>query len=322
MTMPQADDPAPLARELVSRKWLSGYQVNALMKGNGKELAIGPYRVVERIGQGGMGQVFKAVHPTMGRVVALKVIKKEKLSHPDAVKRFKKEIEVAGKLEHPNIVRAFDAGQEGNVHYFAMEYVDGIDLRKMVKQKGPLPILEACDYIRQAAQGLQHAHERGLVHRDIKPPNLLVSRTPFNLSGSTPGAAPNMVTRACVKILDMGLARITGADDANQLTRIGLVIGTPEFLAPEQARNSHTVDIRADLYSLGCTFYYLLAGKVPFRGNNISDTLVKHQVEEAPSLEGRADIPPQLWLVVKKLLAKKPEDRYQTPADLITALAP
>src|SRR5262245_33573160 len=230
-TMTQADDPAPLARELVQRKWLSGYQVNQLLKGAGKDLAIGPYRIVERIGEGGMGQVFKAIHPTMGRTVALKVIKKEKLSHPDAVRRFKKEIEVVGKLEHPNIVRAFDAGQEGGIHYFAMEYVDGIDLRKLIKQKGPLPILEACDYIRQTAQGLQHAHERGLVHRDIKPPNLLVMRTPYNLNG--PGAPPHMVTRACVKILDMGLARITGADDAQQLTRIGLVIGTPEFLAPE-----------------------------------------------------------------------------------------
>jgi serine/threonine-protein kinase len=321
MTMTQADDPAPLARELVQRKWLTSYQVNHLMKGNGKDLIIGPYRVLDRIGQGGMGQVFKAFHPTMGRVVALKVIKKEKLSHPDAIKRFKKEIEVAGKLEHPNIVRAFDAGQEGTVHYFAMEYVDGIDLRKLVKQNGPLPVLEACDYVRQAAQGLQHAHERGLVHRDIKPPNLLVSRSPFNLNGANPGAPPNMVTRACLKILDMGLARITGADDANQLTRIGLVIGTPEFLAPEQARNSHTVDIRADLYSLGCTFYYLLAGRVPFTGATVGEVLLKHQSDEAGPLDKvRPEMPLQLGLVVKRLMAKKPEERYQTPADLILAL--
>ncbi|OAI55138.1 hypothetical protein AYO44_00030 [Planctomycetaceae bacterium SCGC AG-212-F19] len=322
--LPQArgDDPMPLARELVQRGLLTPYQLNVLGKGAGRDLVIGPYRLLDRLGEGGMGTVYKACHMAMGRMVALKVIKREKLSNPVAVKRFLQEVQTAGKLVHPNIVMAFDAGQGNDTHFFAMEYIEGVDLAKLVRMNGPLPVMEACDYIRQAAQGLQHAHEKGLVHRDIKPNNLIVARIAPG-SGSTNGSvsAAGMASRAVVKILDLGLARLHG-DEGSALTRIGAVIGTPEFLAPEQAKNSHNVDIRADLYSLGCTFYYLLAGKVPYRGATIAETLVKHQTEEPAALDARPDIPPQLWLVVKKLLAKKPEDRYQTPADLILALSP
>jgi serine/threonine protein kinase/tetratricopeptide (TPR) repeat protein len=320
----QGDDPMPLAKDLIQRKWLTPFQVNLLVKGSGKELTIGPYRILDRLGEGGMGYVYKAIHPTMGRMVALKVIKKERLSNSEAVRRFQQEVEAAGKLNHPNIVRAFDAGQVGPTQYFAMEYVEGIDLKKLVKQNGPLSVLEACDYVRQAALGLQHAHERGLVHRDIKPPNLLVSRAsagPNNNNG--PASAANLFPRAVVKILDMGLARLGDGDDSNALTRIGTAIGTPEFMAPEQAQNSHTADIRADIYSLGCTFYYLLSGQPPFSGKTIGEVLVKHLMEEAQPLDQkRQDVPPHLWLVIKRMMAKKAEDRYQTPAEVVVALNP
>src|SRR5262249_7870114 len=156
-------------------------------KGNGKELVVGPYRLLDRLGEGGMGTVYKAIHMTMGRIVALKVIKKDKLSNPLAVKRFQQEVQTAGKLVHPNIVMAFDAGQLNDTHCFAMEYIEGVDLAKLVKMSGALPVMEACDYIRQAATGLQHAHECGLVHRDIKPNNLIVSRTAPG-SGATNGS--------------------------------------------------------------------------------------------------------------------------------------
>jgi serine/threonine-protein kinase len=310
--LPQArdEDPMPLTRELIQRGLLTPYQVNQLVKGNGKELVVGPYRLIDRIGEGGMGQVFKAYHPAMGRVVALKIIKKERLANPNAVKRFLQEIQSAAKLVSPNIVVAFDAGQIGETHYLAMEYVEGINLSKLVRTSGPLPVAEACEYVRQAAQGLQHAHERNMVHRDIKPGNLLLSR---------PAASP----RGVVKILDMGLARLNDPDNTNALTRIGSVIGTPEYMAPEQAQDSHKADIRADLYSLGCTLYFLLTGRVPFKAATLADLLHKHQTEEPTPLEQvRPEAPLQLGLVVKKLMAKKPADRYQTPADLMLALTP
>jgi serine/threonine-protein kinase len=307
------DDPFPLTKELVLQGWLTAYQAQQLLKGYGKDLQLGPYRLQALLGEGGMGQVFKAYHQPMDRTVALKVIRKEKLANPTAVQRFHQEIRAAAQLTHPNIVTAFDAGQVGDTYYFAMEFVEGVDLGKLVKMSGPLPVADACDYIRQAAQGLQHAHERGMVHRDIKPSNLLLSKT-----------GPQGTGFGVIKILDMGLARINDPASTSSLTRIsGTVIGTPAYLAPEQAKDSHKVDIRADLYSLGCTFYYFLTGNAPFKGATVAEVLVKHQVEPpAPLDQVRPDVPPQLWLVVKRLLAKKPDERYQTPADLLVGLAP
>ena len=200
-----------------------------------------------------MGEVFKARHPKLGRVVALKLIRKERLDNPAAVRRFHREVQAAAQLEHPHIVRAYDADEAGDLHYFVMEYVEGTDLARLVKRDGPLTVDRACDYVRQAALGLQHAYERGMVHRDIKPANLLLTA-----KGDV------------VKVLDMGLARLDrpekDAGASSTLTQEGAVMGTPDYIAPEQARDSHTVDIRADLYSLGCTLYFLLAGRVPFPG--------------------------------------------------------
>ncbi len=191
---PEANDPAPtpLARAVLKRGWLTRFQLNAIATGRAKDLTIGPYVLLDRLGEGGMGMVYKARHQHMQRVVALKVIRKEKLANPEAVARFYKEVEAAARLHHPNIVLAYDAGQAGNTHYLSMEYVEGVDLARLVREQGPLPVPQACEYVRQAALGLQHAHEKGLVHRDIKPHNLLVSRAPDkagNAANSTDAAA-------------------------------------------------------------------------------------------------------------------------------------
>jgi serine/threonine protein kinase len=302
-------EPLPLARQVVQRGWLTKFQVSQVANGRARDLLVGPYVLLERLGEGGMGQVFKARHRHMGREVALKIIRKEKLASPDAVKRFYAEVRAAGQLQHPNIVVAYDAGQAGTTHFLSMEYVDGIDLARQVKENGPLPVAQACDHVRQAALGLQHAHEKGLVHRDIKPHNLLLTRE----NG-----------KAVVKILDMGLARLTGGlDQERALTQTGAVIGTPDYLAPEQAVSSRAADIRSDLYSLGCTLHFLLTGRAPFTAESLTQILLQHQMEEPPPLEqGRPDVPPAVAAIVKKLLAKRPEDRFQTPAELAWALEP
>ena len=296
-----------LAGELIRRGWLTPYQVNQLLQGRGRELLLGSYVLLERIGEGGMGAVFKARNWKLGSVVALKLIRKERIDNPDAVRRFQREIRAAAQLDHPNIVRALDADEVGGTHLLVMEYVQGTDLAKLVKKAGPLSVDQACDYCRQAALGLQHACERGLVHRDIKPQNLLL----------TPGGV--------VKILDMGLARLDRrADDeaSSTMTQEGAVMGTLDYIAPEQAMDSHDVDVRADLYSLGCTLYFLLTGKVPFPGGEALQKLLKHRLDEPVPVEQlRRDVPPGVASVVRKLMAKRPEDRYQTPAEAAAALA-
>ena len=245
-----APDPQEIAREIVLRKWLTPFQVKAFWKGRGEDLFINQYVLLEKLGEGGMGDVFKARHLRMDREVALKLIRPERLANPDTVKRFQREIKAASQLQHENVVVAYDADQDGDVNFFVMEYVDGTNFSALVKKQGPLPVPQACDYIRQAALGLQHAHERGMVHRDIKPANLL-------LNG-----------KGVVKILDMGLARIDMGPEADdvRITREGLTFGTPDFISPEQAINAREADVRSDIYSLGATFHYLLAGKVMYPG--------------------------------------------------------
>ncbi len=302
-------DAKALARELIQRNWLTPFQANLLLQGRGKELLLGSYVLLERVGEGGMGIVFKARNWKLGRVVALKIIRKEKLDKPDAVRRFQREVRAAAVLSHPNIVHAHDADQIGGTHILVMEYIDGtIDLAALVKKNGPLPVPQACEYIRQAALGLQHAHERGLVHRDIKPHNLLLTA-----NGST------------VKILDMGLARLSQSALHGQpgtlMTQEGTVMGTPDYIAPEQSRSSHNVDIRADIYSLGCTLYHLLAGQAPFPRGSMIEKILKHQLDEPPPLEQiRPDVPPPVAALVRKMMAKKTEARYQTPAAVVAAL--
>jgi serine/threonine protein kinase len=275
---------------------------------------LGQYVLLEQLGAGGMGQVYKARHVLMGRTVAIKLIHGRYFNHPGVVQRFLREIRALGQLDHPNIVRAEYADQVGDTHFLVMEYVAGTDLSRLVRQRGPLPVAEACEYVRQAALGLQHAHEAGLVHRDIKPSNLLVAAGPDGGEG-------------LVKVLDLGLAAFHEEQPAAEdLTVTGQVMGTADYMAPEQWENSHAVDIRADLYSLGCTLFYLLTGGPPYSGPGCSSMLQKMRAHvEAPIppvRERRPDVPDGLVTVLDRLLAKDPAGRYSTPAEAAEALAP
>jgi serine/threonine-protein kinase len=319
----QFAEPRALARELVRRDWLTPFQVNQLLQGRGDTLVLGSYVLLEKLGEGGMGAVYKAKNWKLGRVVALKVIRKERLSNETIIRRFRREIEAAAKLSHPNIAHAYDADEVAGTHFFVMEFIEGRDLAKVVKERGPLPVAEACDYIRQAALGLQHAHERGLVHRDIKPSNLLLTSRARSVSEGGSTLAYDSGSASVIKLLDMGLARLdrTASDQSTTLTQEGTVMGTPDYIAPEQARDSHHADIRADLYSLGCTLYFLLTGKPPFPGGSLSEKLMKHQLQEPRPVESlHPEVAPAVAQLVRKLMSKQPEQRYQTPAELAVAL--
>jgi len=338
---------------MVRRKWLTGYQAEKLLAEEVDSLVLGPYILLEPIGEGGMGQVFKARHKLLDRIVGLKLIREDRLNKdPEAVRRFQREARAAAQLSHPNVVMVYDADRAGETWFIAMEYVDGADLSQLVRESGPLPVAQACDFIAQAALGLQHAHERSMVHRDIKPSNLLVAGMPIRrpkpgrgLSSighapAIPGArqAPRLTserrpnertptpTAPVVKILDMGLVRVAQGDDSrsiNQsLTQEGSIVGTPDYIAPEQARNAHKVDIRADLYSLGCTFYFLLTGRPPFTEGSAIEKLLMHQLDEPPRVEEiRAEVPRDVAAIVHKLMSKAPKDRFQTPIELANALS-
>jgi len=307
----QPVEPAELGSQLVERGWLTSYQVEKLLSGHGESLSLGQYIVLELLGEGGMGTVYKARHRLMHRTVALKVIRQQHLAGPDALVRFHREIRAAAALVHPNVVLAHDADQVGDMHFFVMEYVEGMDLHKLVQLRGPLPIGEACDCIRQAALGLEHAREQGLVHRDIKPSNLLLT-----------------TKQAQIKLLDLGLARLQsagplGVEKSAALTASGHIMGTPDFMAPEQAVNSHEVDIRADIYSLGCTLYFLLCGRAPFGDVGFIEKLIKHQTEEPrPITDLRPSTPPEVVAVLNRAMAKTMAARYQTPGELAAALVP
>lgn len=298
-----------LAKYLLQRGWLTVFQMNQLFQGNGKDLVLGPYRILDRLGEGGVSQVFKAFDTRRKCVAALKTIKSEHLTNTEAVGRLQREMRVISQLSHPHVVKAFDVDLVNERHYFAMEFVEGTDLGKLLKLSGPLKVPQACTYVRQAALGLQHAHEHGLVHRDIKPGNLLV----------TAGGAS-------IKILDMGMARLqlsVKPEEAplDQLTMEGVLIGTSDYLSPEQAKNPRGVDIRSDIYSLGCTLFHLLVGQPPFPGKTVLDKIYKHQTAEpdwAALLNATKE--PLLVEVVAKAMAKKPEDRFQTPAEMAEVL--
>ncbi len=277
------------------------------------------FEIVEEVGRGGMGIVYKARQLSRNRIVALKVIRKDRLPSDEAVRRFRREAEAASRLSHPNVVLVYDSDHSGDTHYLAMEFVKGVTLENLVEQKGPLSVDQACKYVRQAALGLQHAHEQALVHRDIKPGNLMVTWPTQNANAA---AAPDGV----VKILDMGVARLytlgeSPIDSLSTLTQGGAVIGTADYIAPEQLENPHAADIRADLYSLGCTFYYLLTGQVPFPGGTLIQKLDRQRWETPPAVnQHKPHLPQAVVDVVHRLMAKKPADRLQTPADLVTAL--
>ncbi len=294
-----------LGQELVRRGWLTAYQLAEVLQGRGRGLVLGTYVLLEPLGRGGMGEVYKALHRRLHRVVALKIIRPEYLALPDSVHRFQREARAAARLQHAHIVTVYDANQEGATHFLAMEYVAGTDLARLVKQSGPLPPGRACAYVRQAALGLQHAHEQGLVHRDVKPSNLVVAG-------------------GVVKVLDFGLARFAAAPaDETALTPADQMVGTPDYIAPEQACNSRQADIRADVFSLGCTLFYLLTGRPAFPGSSYTEKLAARLSGQATPVRAlRPDVPPPLEDVLARMMARDPADRYQTPAEAARALEP
>ncbi len=267
------------------------------------------YKVLRELGRGGMGVAYLAQNELMGRKEVLKVVSGQMIHRPLVPDRFLRKIRFAAKLRHPNIVTAYSAFRLGENLVLAMEYVEGLNLAKLVKSKGPLPIANACNFVCQAALGLQHAHEHNMVHRDINPSNLMLSREGM---------------KALVKVLDFGLAKVTSEGRADsELTSEGEMLGTPDFIAPEQIRDAQSADIRADVYSLGCTLYFLLAGRPPFQGDSLWDLYQAHfSMEAGPLNIIRPDVPAELSALVAKMMAKDPARRFQTPGEVAQALTP
>lgn len=324
LRVPEAKRPSDgeqVARELVKRKRLTAYQALEIYLGKGESLVLGNYVVLDKLGEGGMGVVLKAEHRRMKRLVALKVISPEALKARGAIQRFDREVQAVAKLEHPNIVTAHDADQAGETHFLVMQYVEGDDLSMIVKQTGPLSVDRAVDYVSQAARGLEFAHQNGVIHRDVKPHNLLLSK------------------EGVVKILDLGLARVEDPMSASRettLTSTGAVLGTIDYMSPEQAEDTKTADERSDIYSLGCTLFYLLTGRVPFPGDTVMKRLIAHREAPLPSLvsaverrnreirgaaavtlDGRLEV---LDTIFRKMIAKKPADRQPSMAAVIVEL--
>lgn len=299
--------PRALADACIEFGLLTSFQAEKLLAGRWRGFVIADkYRLLERLGAGGMGAVYLCEHVHMGRRVALKVLPVAHAEDPACLARFYREARAVARLDHPNIVRAHDIDCQDKLHFLVLEYVDGCNLHAFVHRNGVLSPARAAHYIRQAALGLQHAHEAGLVHRDIKPGNLLLDRL------------------GVVKILDMGLARFFHEDSRDYVKEFetGYVIGTADYLAPEQVVDSQ-VDIRADIYSLGGSMYYLLVGKSPFQDGTPAQKMIWHQVRQPKPVRClRPDVPETLAQVLDKMLAKEPQRRYQTPAELADALAP
>lgn len=298
------EDAVELAKSLEAHKIITRWHSEKLLQGKYKGFFLGKYKLLGHIGSGGMSSVYLAEHTKMRDLRAIKVLPQSKLGKSSYLARFQQEAKAIASLNHPNIVRAYDIDNQGDTHYIVMEYVDGDDLQAIVKKKGPLPFDKAAYYISQAALGLQHAHDAGLIHRDVKPANVLVRKD------------------GKVKILDLGLALF--ADDAQSSLTIDYndkVLGTADYLAPEQALNSHAVDQRADLYGLGCTLYFLLTGHPPFPDGSIAQRIAKHQKEMPKEIRKiRPDCPGELEGICWKLLQKDPKFRYASAQQTADAL--
>ncbi len=300
-------DATRAAAQLVKHGVLTTFQARVLLTGKYRGFRLGAYVIREQIGQGGMGSVYLAQHETLRRPVAIKVLAPGSVGAQVKVnvERFLREARSAAALDHPNIVRIFDVAQLGETHYLVMEYVEGQNLEQIVAVGGPLSCGRAVEYVLQAAAGLEHASQKGFIHRDIKPANLILAKD------------------GTLKILDMGLAR--SEESSDQVTEVfdkGAVVGTADFISPEQAMNAPDLDIRTDIYSLGATFYTLVTGKPPFRGNT-TQKLMQHQIKDPPSLSALdKTFPPALATVVSKMMQKRPADRYQTPGEVMAALGP
>lgn len=294
-----------LAEQLIEKGLLTRWQCDKLLEGRHRGFFLGKYKLLGHLGTGGMSTVYLAEHVLMQRRVAIKVLPKNRVSDSSYLARFHREAQAAASLDHRNIVRAYDVDNEGGLHYIVMEYVDGRDLHHKIREEGTLSAAVAAEYIRQAAIGLEHAHKSGLIHRDVKPANLLVDK------GNV------------VKVLDLGLARFTG-DEVASLTVANEenVLGTADYLAPEQAVDSHRVDYRADIYSLGCSLYYMLTGHPPFPEGTLPQRLMMHQKKTPPPIANeRPDVPQDLIDICDRMMAKKPADRYQSAAEVADAMA-
>jgi serine/threonine protein kinase len=301
------EEPMKIAEYMIQRKLLTSFQAKSILAGRYKGLVIGAYRVMDKIGAGGMGIVYLAEHDKLKRRVAIKILPEDKTRDKLALERFYREARAAAALDHPNIVKAFDVSEHQGLHYLVMEYIDGNNLQKYVDTKGTLPWKTAVNIVIQACKGLQHAHERNMVHRDIKPANILVDKA------------------GQVKILDLGLARsfqITQDNLTMDLSDGKDVMGSIDYIAPEQAIANNIVDIRADIYSLGATLYCLITGKPPVEGTTAQKLLQHQMTMPAPVNRDHPEVPEGVAQVIAKMLAKKPDHRYRTPNDVAHALTP
>tara|TARA_R110002072_G_scaffold303123_1_gene494741 strand:+ start:184589 stop:186799 length:2211 start_codon:yes stop_codon:yes gene_type:complete len=306
----EAEDLDSFAKELVEQDALTAYQARALSRGRWKGLVLGNYVIVEKLGKGGMGQVYKARHDRMGRTVCLKVLRSSGRRSPEIVERFRREIKTHSALSHPNFVVAHDADEAEGIQFLVMEFVHGRDLSRRVKEDGPLPVKDALKIMRQTASALEYAHDQGVTHRDIKPHNLLVAEF-----GDDAGQ---------LKVLDMGLARFeplldsqTDSTTRASMTASGVIMGTVDYMSPEQALNSRHADARSDIYSLGCTMYFLLTGTTMFAGETLMEKIIAHREQPVPKLREKApEVPAGLDAVFQKMVARNPDDRYQTMKQL------
>lgn len=297
-------DTEALARLLVESNLLTAYQAEEIYRGAGQGLMLGNYVILDKLGAGGMGLVFKAEHRRLERLVALKVLSSQALESPAAVQRFQREAKAVARLEHANIAAAYDADEAGGKHFLVMQFVDGLDLQRLVARTGPLTVEAALACVAQAAAGLEYAHRQGIVHRDIKPENLLLDKD------------------GTLKILDMGLARLESPSAAGAgLTGATQIMGTVDYMPPEQAIDSRHADERSDIYSLGATLWYLLTGRQLYLGDTLMAILVAHREEIIPSLrEVRPEVSASLEAMFEKMVAKSPRDRYQMMREVLAEI--
>jgi serine/threonine protein kinase len=292
-----------LARQAVRAKSLTFWQAQQLLAGRSSGYRVDRYLLLDLIGQGGMGRVYLARDTRLNRPVALKILSAERLSKPRAIARFEREARVGARLQHENLVRIYDFGESKGRRYLVMEYIEGKTIATLISEQGPMPPATAARLVRQVALGLDHAHRKGLIHRDVNPANILVTHD---------GTA---------KLADLGLAIAPAEED--RVTRDGAMVGTFDYIAPEQARNSRAADARSDIYSLGCTIYHMIAGRVPFPGPSLPEKLLGHQsIEPTPLCPMVGGLPEELSDIVQRMMKKRPDERYATPLQVALALGP